>query len=107
MIELAKLSNAELLQKLDTIPSGLENEIAQIRLRAYGKNKINAEKPKTNFQIIAKSFLDPFVLVLFLLMVVSFATQDIESGIVMALMITVSVSISLSKSIKPKNLVKL
>lgn len=100
MIELAKLSSAELLQKLDTTPSGLENEIAQVRLRDYGKNKINAEKPKTVSQIIAKSFLEPFVLVLFLLMVVSFVTQDIESGIVMALMITVSVSISFVQEYK-------
>ncbi|SDI35060.1 magnesium-translocating P-type ATPase [Streptococcus equinus] len=100
IIALAKLSNEELIQKLDTTPVGLDNEIAQIRLRAYGKNKINAEKPKSVFQIIAKSFLDPFVLVLFLLMIVSFVTKDIESAVVMALMIIVSVSISFVQEFK-------
>lgn len=94
MIDLTQFSQEELFQHLETTAAGLSESVAEERLKSYGLNKIDAEKPRSVLQIISHSFLDPFVLVLLLLMVVSFATKDIESGIVMFLMIAVSVSIS-------------
>ncbi|MEQ9809877.1 magnesium-translocating P-type ATPase [Streptococcus jiangjianxini] len=98
--QLAQLSSHQLLEELKTELEGLNHEQAELRLEQFGPNKINAEKPRTVWQILGKCFADPFVLVLSLLMIVSFVTRDIESAVVMLLMIIVSVSISFVQEYK-------
>lgn len=92
--KLGLLSERELYMELRTSLNGLSNEDAKERLEEFGLNKVDAEKPTPAWMIFVHALMDPFVLVLALLMVVSFATRDNEAGIVMGVMILASATIS-------------
>ena len=98
--KLATLSDRELMMEFRTSPSGLTYEDATNRLEEYGENKIDIQKPDAWFVILIKSFMDPFIYVLFGLLVVSALTKDYEAVVVMALMITVSAIIRFVQDIK-------
>ncbi len=92
--KLALLTQRELYMELRTSAKGLSTEDAKERLIEVGLNQINAEKPIPAWLMFLHAFKDPFVLVLALLMVVSFATGDYEAALVMAVMISASATIS-------------
>lgn len=63
-------------------------------LETYGMNIVVSQKPLPAWKIWLNALKDPFVIVLILLAIVSFITNDIEAVIVMSLMVICSVSIS-------------
>ncbi|MDH6364212.1 Mg2+-importing ATPase [Enterococcus sp. PF1-24] len=92
--KLAILSERELMMELRTSMNGLTKEDAAERLEEFGPNVVSAQKPLPALLLFLKAFNDPFVFVLVLLMVVSFATKDIEAAVVMGGMILASVIIT-------------
>lgn len=92
--KLALLSERELMMELRTSMNGLTEADAKQRLEEYGLNVVSAQKPVPAILLFLRSFKDPFVLVLGLLMIVSLATGDIEAAVVMAVMILASVIIT-------------
>lgn len=92
--KLALMSERELLMYLRTSTAGLSEADAKERLEEYGPNLVNAQKPRTGWQIILGALKDPFVLVLLLLMIVSGLTGDVEGMLVMGGMVIASVVIT-------------
>lgn len=92
--KLVRLSERELMMEFRTSQKGLSNADAAKRLHENGPNVVSAQKPTPAIIMFLKSFEDPFVYVLVLLMIISALTRDFEAVIVMAVMILASVMIS-------------
>ncbi|MGX7024392.1 magnesium-translocating P-type ATPase [Vagococcus hydrophili] len=98
--KLATLSDRELMMEFRTSPSGLSHEDGLNRLEEYGENKIDIQKPDSWYLLLVKSFMDPFIYVLFGLLIVSLLTKDYEAVVVMSLMILVSALIRFTQDFK-------
>lgn len=92
--KLVGISERELMMEFRTSQKGLSNADAAKRLHENGPNVVSAQKPTPAIIMFLKSFEDPFVYVLVLLMIISALTRDFEAVIVMAVMILASVMIS-------------
>ncbi|MDN6470905.1 MAG: magnesium-translocating P-type ATPase [Tetragenococcus koreensis] len=92
--QLGLYSQREIMMTLRTSDKGLSEEDAKKRLEEYGENRVNAQKPLPAWKIFLRAFRDPFVFVLAFLMVISFLTNDLDAGIVMAVMILASTLIT-------------
>lgn len=82
-----------LLQKLGTTPVGLTLEQAESRIEQVGRNEVLQEKPLPWWQHLWHCYKTPFDLLLTLLAVVSYVTNDIQATVVISAMVVVSVSI--------------
>lgn len=98
--DLSQNSQNELFNLFDSSAEGLSSLEAKNRIEYYGYNKINSQKPLSVLQILTKSICDTFILVMLALMAVSFLTNDIESGLVMLVMVTISITISFVQEYK-------
>lgn len=87
------LSEKAVLQHLKTTVRGLPESEAEERLETYGANEVSAQKPASWPTLLIQSFKDPFIYVLLLLLVVSLTTNEIESAVVMGVMILISAGI--------------
>ena len=74
--ELSKKSKDEIFKLYDTNENGLNKEIADARLEEYGENIATNRKKKTPLYFIVESFKDKFVLILILLAVIDYITDD-------------------------------
>lgn len=98
--DLSQNSQNELFNLFDSSAKGLSSLEAKNRIEYYGYNKINSQKPLSILQILTKSICDTFILVMLALMAVSFLTNDLESGLVMLVMVTISITISFVQEYK-------
>ncbi len=90
---LLKASEAEpdaLLRTLGTQRSGLSDERAELIRRDVGTNEVGREKPMPWWQHLWECYANPFNLLLTVLAVVSFATDDTTGTIVIATMVVLS-----------------
>ena len=92
--KLALQATQQLFGDYQTTRDGLGTADAEARLDTYGMNIVASQKPLPAWKIWLNALKDPFVIVLILLAIVSFVTNDIEAVIVMSLMVLCSVSIS-------------
>ena len=81
---------AALLQQLDTSSRGLSPEQAQQRQLRHGPNEVAHEKPLPAWQHLWHCYRNPFNLLLTLLAVVSYLTEDEKATIVIASMVLLS-----------------
>lgn len=90
----------EVFHDLRTSETGLTQEEAKSRLEFYGINEVAVEKPDPWYVQLAQAFIDPFILVLVVLAIISLITDVVlvsrherswETVIVIAIMVTVSV----------------
>ena len=90
----------EVLDDLGTTREGLTQEEAEKRFEFYGLNEVAAEKPDPWYVQLLQAFMDPFILVLLVLAIVSAITDILlvageerswETVIVITIMVTVSV----------------
>lgn len=65
----------ELLKNLHTTLRGLDEEGVSINTMKYGYNKVTHEKKKSFIKRLAEAFINPFTIVLFVLVVVSTLTD--------------------------------
>lgn len=71
----------------ETGPEGLTHEEAERRLDHYGANIVGQEKSFPRLRLLMHAIINPLVILLSLLAIVSFATGDARAGIVMLLMV--------------------
>ncbi len=96
---LEQLKDASLMQlvnltaKLECSLDGLTRHEVALRKERFGSNVAMTEKPPTWYQQLFYCLVNPFNLVLFFLALVSWATDDIESAILMCAMVTISIAI--------------
>ena len=79
-----------LLQQLETSPQGLSAGQAHERLVRYGPNEVAHEKPLPAWRHLWHCYRNPFNLLLTLLAVVSYVTEDEKATIVIASMVLLS-----------------
>jgi len=97
LIRAASLAAAEVLSELGSGLHGLTEEEAQRRLEEYGPNVVAHEDRFTRLRLFVKACLNPLVILLSVLAIVSFATaettSDIVSGTLMVVMVVLGVSL--------------
>ncbi|WP_261805765.1 magnesium-translocating P-type ATPase [Lapidilactobacillus luobeiensis] len=91
LIKESQQSPAELLATLATRPTGLTTAEAEQRLEQYGPNQVITHEKNSKLKLLGQAFLDPFVIVLIFLAILSALTADYDGAIVMTMMILLSV----------------
>ena len=97
LIRTASLAASDVLSELGSGLHGLTEEEAQRRLEEYGPNVVAHEDRFTRLRLFVKACLNPLVILLSVLAIVSFATaettSDIVSGTLMVVMVVLGVSL--------------
>lgn len=89
------LTSEEVLKELNTTIDGITLEEAEIRLKKYGFNKLNAKKKKNIFQKLLEQFKDFSIIILIIAAVVSGVVGILEGeGIVDTIVILIVVIIN-------------
>ena len=76
---------------LQTSHQGLPVEEIADRVGKYGKNTVVRETSINWYWMILNNFKNPFVLVLILLGIISYLTQDKQAAIIVSIMVAISV----------------
>jgi Mg2+-importing ATPase len=93
----------EILQRLGTSANGLSDEEAAERLEVFGANEVAQERRHTWLQRSYHAAVNPLVILLTILAVVSFATGDFRAGTVMLLMVILGLSLRFIQETKADN----
>ena len=89
----ATTESAEVLRRLGSSSAGLTETEAAARLEKYGPNEVAHEKQQGWLQRLYVAARNPLVILLTVLAVVAFATEDVRSGTVMLLMVGLGLSL--------------
>ena len=92
-IELSKKNKEEIMKLYKTSENGLNKEIADARLLQYGENIATNNKKKTPFHFIMEGLKDKFILILIVLAVIDFITDDSLGAIIILCIGLISVII--------------
>src|SRR5262245_21616669 len=103
LLELAALSPDDACARLESTCDGLSAAEAAARLEKNGPNVVSAEGRKGTWLLLWHAFVNPLVLLLAALSIISVATGDPQSAVVMTLMIALGVSIKLVQEAKADN----
>lgn len=110
--ENSNMSIIELYDKLQTNISGLEEKEVLNRREEYGLNKISKDKPKAWYKHLFEAIINPFILVLISLAIVSFITDIVMASkeeksyitiVIITTMITISVLLQFFQELKSSN----
>jgi len=93
LAELAEAEPAVALERLGSSPEGLSDEEAARRLERYGPNVVASDERHTRLRLLLRACLNPLVLLLAVLAIVSLATGDVRAAAVMTVMIVLGVSL--------------
>ncbi|MES2404902.1 MAG: magnesium-translocating P-type ATPase [Pseudomonadota bacterium] len=98
----AWMDDAALLASLDTTHAGLDAEQIEARLDRDGVNEASHEKPPHWSLQLARTFKNPFILVLLVLAGVQLATSpdDLTGPIIIAVMVLISVVLSFTQEFR-------
>lgn len=92
-LKAADFSSNELYLHLDSSPHGLTEEEALLRLNRLGANEVGQENLQWPRQLL-KALLNPFILLLTVLAIISDLTDDQKGAFVMGAMVTISVCLT-------------
>ncbi len=97
LIRMASLPPGEVPAELKTSADGLSDEEAQRRLEEFGPNVVTHEARFTRLKLFVRACLNPLVILLSVLAIISFATaqdtSDIVGGSLMVIMVVLGVSL--------------
>jgi P-type Mg2+ transporter len=82
---------AAVLQQLQTSREGLTSGEASNRLQEYGPNVVAQDKQHTRWRLLGRALLNPLVVFLSVLAIISASTGDFRAAVVMALMVVLGV----------------
>ncbi|WP_461218398.1 magnesium-translocating P-type ATPase [Lapidilactobacillus salsurivasis] len=91
LIKTSQQSAASVLASLATRTTGLTSAEAVARIEKYGLNQVITREKNSKLKLLGQAFLDPFVIVLIFLAILSTLTADYDGAIVMTMMILLSV----------------
>ncbi len=83
----------KLVADLGSSPTGLVQGEAERRLEQYGPNAVAQEERHTYRDLLVKALLNPLVILLSLLAVVSALTGDLRAAVVMVMMVVLGVAL--------------
>jgi Mg2+-importing ATPase len=93
LAEAAGKPGEEVFQMLGTAPTGLTEAEAAERLEKYGPNQVAREKKQSWPHRFYTAARNPLVILLTVLAILSFATNDFRAGTVMLLMVVLGLSL--------------
>jgi Mg2+-importing ATPase len=91
LVETAGSDVQGVFQRLQTSEKGLAEEEAQRRLEEYGPNAVTKERRYAQIALLSRTLINPLVILLSLLAIISFLTGDIRACIVISLMVVLGV----------------
>ena len=91
LIQVAGLPDSESLARLGSSPSGLAPAQAARLLEQHGPNIVAQEKHRTRIGLLVHAMMNPLVVLLLILAIISLATGDLKAAIVMAAMVALGV----------------
>src|SRR5438445_10970122 len=95
LAELAEAEPVVVLERLGSSYDGVSEEEAARRLARYGPNVVASDERHTRLRLLLRACLNPLVLLLAVLAIVSLATGDVRAGPVMALQVRPRASLPL------------
>jgi Mg2+-importing ATPase len=93
LAEAARKDGKEVLAGFGTSAEGLTSDEAAARLEKHGPNAVAQEKQHGWFWRLGQACKNPLVILLAVLAIVAFATEDFRAGTVMVLMVVLGVSL--------------
>ena len=103
MKELYQMTSNEVRQKLHGKTEPLTTEEIAKRQQEYGLNELVEEKKKNVFQVFIKQFADFLVIILIIAAIVSAALGDVESSVVILVVITMNGILGTVQTIKAEH----
>lgn len=94
------LSAEETLRALETSETGLSEEEARSRLRAFGVNVIDGKKGATAGEILMRQFANPPILILLAASAASLALKNLEDVVLIILVVLVNVALGFYQEYK-------
>ena len=91
LAELATVEPAVALERLGSSREGLSEEEAALRLERHGPNVVAGEQRHGRLRLFVRACLNPLVILLAVLALVSLATGDVRAGVVMLVMVVLGV----------------
>jgi len=91
LVESGEIDVALLLEKLDTTDAGLTTEEAEARIEQYGPNEIAKEKHQTFLMRLLDNIKNPLVILLVVLGIVSYITNDVPAAVIIFLMVLLGI----------------
>jgi Mg2+-importing ATPase len=99
----ATRDSVEVLQSLGTSPNGLSEAEAEERLGKFGPNEVGVEKRHEWLHRLWTAVRNPLVILLTVLAILSYATDDFAGGTVMLSMVILGVSLRLVQETRADN----
>jgi Mg2+-importing ATPase len=93
LLEAAATDGSEVLRKLGTSTAGLTEAEAQRRLVEHGPNVVTHERRFPRLRLLGTAVVNPLVILLLVLAVLSYLTDDLRGAIVMLVMVLLGVSL--------------
>ena len=87
----SKKSDERIRQSMGVTMDGLTPSQVNHRLQLFGKNEISIDADDSWWMHLIKTIINPFVILLIVISIVSFATDDTAGGLIISIMVTVSV----------------
>ncbi len=97
LAELAIVEPAVALERLGSSRDGLSQEEAAVRLERHGPNVVADDRRHGRLRLFVRACLNPLVLLLGVLALVSLATGDVRAAVVMTAMIVLGVALRFSQ----------
>jgi P-type Mg2+ transporter len=92
ILECSRIDTAQAVALLNSQKNGLTQEDAEARLEKYGPNNVAEEKdPHWSYRLLRTYYRDPLSLLLTVLAIMSFISQDLRSGVVISSMVVLSI----------------
>ncbi|HEV3144068.1 MAG TPA: magnesium-translocating P-type ATPase [Gemmataceae bacterium] len=91
LLEAAGIPADDVVRKMQTSMDGLTEEEAEDRLKTHGPNVVAQEHGYVWLRLLGKALINPLVILLLVLAVVSYLTGDLRAAIVMLIMVALGV----------------
>ncbi len=91
LVENAQKNLATVFEQLNTSPNGLTAEEVETRLETYGPNEVAREKKVTWFMRLWDNVKNPLVILLIVLGIISYLTEDIRAAVVIFTMVVLGI----------------
>ncbi len=99
-MEYYKLTKQAVLNEVSSGVNGLTEEEAIKRLQKYGKNELADEGHKNPFKVFLGQYKDFLVIILIIAAIISMVLKDVESSIVILVVITINAILGTIQEIK-------
>lgn len=90
LLDVAQLDSVQLLQQLNSSESGLTEQQANTQQKLIGLNEVAHEKPLTWWQHLLYCYRNPFNILLSILALVAFLTDDLTGSSIITVMVMLS-----------------